>query len=107
MSLDFGLVDDHDEDSDLIFSRNITHNLAEMASEAGVYDALWCSRNKRAKDIIPTLEVGYIRLRISPFYFAQYEAPNGWGQYKHLLKFVKECLTACKEDPEATIWISK
>lgn len=30
-----------DDEEDEVYSRNITHNLNTMASEAGVYDALW------------------------------------------------------------------
>lgn len=111
MSLDFWLEPpsyiDIDHGSMDCLSKNITHNLVEMADKAGVYDALWCSEGKRAGEIIRSLEIGYTRLRLNPEYFKQFNAVNVWGLYEHLLEFVKDCLDLCRNNPEYIICISK
>lgn len=89
-----------------VYSRNITHNLGAMASKAGIYNCLWRPEEndfKYAAEIIPALEKGLADLIARPEYFAQFNAANGWGMYKHFVPFVREILDACKEYPHAEI----
>jgi hypothetical protein len=81
-----------------------------MAKEAGIYYALWRPEEKgykNAKDIIPILEDGLVKLKADPDYFKQFDAENGWGTYKHFVPVVKEYLEACKQYPSAEITVSR
>ena len=109
MSLDFYLQYKEDGQEIEVFDRNITHNLGEMASKAGIYYALWRPNEKgwkRAKDIIPILEKGLKKLKAKPKYFEKFNAPNGWGMYEHFVPFVEAVLEACKKYPNSVIYCS-
>jgi hypothetical protein len=93
-----------------VFDLNITHNLAEMAQEAGVYKALWRPEDigaKYARDLIEPLKIGLMLLKKDPKHFEKYNPVNGWGEYTHLLWFVENYLKACKGYPEAEIEVSR
>lgn len=103
MSLDFSL---EAMQPCIVFDRNITHNLGEMANKAGVYNALWRTKEsgfETAQEIIPALKEGLDLLLQKPDEFKKYNPENGWGNYDNLVEFVKETLKACKEYPEAKI----
>ena len=103
MSLDFYLMRTQPTE---VFSRNITHNLTRMASAAGIYDALWHPENlkvTRAEQLIEPLAKGLALLEADPAKFKQYNAPNGWGMYEHFVPFVRACLEACREFPDAEV----
>ena len=129
MSLDIYLKDPTStyETSDLYWA-NITHNLGEMASEAGIYEALWRPYKLRedfkeweeyaadeyefeekcvikAVDIIPILEKGLADLKARPEHFETFNSPNGWGMYHNFVPFVEKYLNACKEYPQSIIKI--
>lgn len=94
------------EESERIYSANITHNLGNMADEAGIYYALWRPEEigkTKAGEIVELLEKGLADLKARPEHFETFNAPNGWGTYKHFVPFVEKYLAACKEYPEATI----
>ena len=116
------------DENDQVYWANITHNLGKMASEAGIYEALWrphrlklnyveCNYEAEckfenenpstAKDIIPILEKGLADLKARPQHFERFNASNGWGLYEHFVPFVEEYLKACKEYPEAEISCSR
>lgn len=118
------------EHLECLYSANITHNLNEMADEAGIYDALWRphrlvdgynipegehdaeyefekSVTIQAKDIIDIVEKGLVDLKNRPEHFKQFNSPNGWGLYKNFVPFVEKYLEALKEHPEAIIKISR
>jgi hypothetical protein len=93
-----------------VFDANITHNLIDMATMAGIYDACWQPNAicvKTAKDIIPLLEEGLRKLKERPGYFRQFDSPNGWGKYENFVLWVERYLVACKENPDAEIQVSK
>jgi len=118
-------------DNEEVYTDNITHNLGQMAAEAGIYEALWRPHRLRegfqalrkhdyeaeykfeeaqviiASDIIPLLEKGLADLKSRPDYFEAFNAPNGWGLYKHFVPFVEKYLEACKAYPEALIKVSR
>ena len=117
------------EQEEIVFNANITHNLGQMANRAGIYEACWrpyqlhpdyveLNDNEKeydfeeshpmlAKDIIEKLEKGYNDLKNNPTLFKQFDSPNGWGLYIHFLPFVEKYLEACKEYPDAQINTSR
>jgi hypothetical protein len=106
MSLDFYL---ERTQPTTVFSRNITHNLTKMASEAGIYKALWKPNESgyyKAEQIIPILLKGLELLEGDPERFQKFNSPNGWGMYEHFVPFVKAVLEACEEYPDADIAVS-
>lgn len=103
MSLDFSLYAMRETE---VFDGNITHNLTEMADACGLYAVLWRpSENgfKTAREIIPLLEKGLHELQDNPYKFKQFNAPNGWGEYGDFVRFVRDVLVACRENPDARI----
>jgi len=140
MSLDVDLIKEkwvsydkgktHTIEYENIYNANITHNLAEMAGRAGIYEALWRPHRLKpdynipekdydaewefednsttfAKDIIPLLERGLADLKSRPEYFEQFNSSNGWGTYKHFVPFVEEYLNACKKHPDSIVKVSR
>jgi len=100
------------EDRDEYYSSNITHNLGQMAQEAGIYEALWRPEEMNpparfARDISDILSRGLKDLESRPEHFKQFNASNGWGTYKHFVPFVREYLNACLEFPDAEISVSR
>lgn len=112
-----------------VYDANITHNLGTMASEAGIYEALWRPYQLKpeyvhdddykvemafeesvttiASEIIPVLEKGLADLKARPEYFKTFDSPNGWGTYKHFVPFVEKYLNACKKYPDALVSVSR
>jgi hypothetical protein len=106
MSLDVSLY----IDEECVYDANITHNLNTMTDNAGIYKHLWRPDElniKQAKELIDPLTFGLEYLKKEPEYFEQFNAPNGWGLYKHFVPFVEKYLNACKEYPNAIINISR
>lgn len=102
MSLDIDLI----VDGECAWSRNITHNLNDMADKVGAYDHIWRADEvgiKYAKD-----NIGNLRQALSMFY-AEYDdltklnPSNGWGTLDGLIEFTKAYLEACIEYPDAEI----
>jgi hypothetical protein len=107
MSLDFYLLEEKPVE---VFTANITHNLAEMADAAGIYEPLWrpeAHGYKRARDIIDVLENGLTAQTTRPEHFKSFDAPNGWGTYAVFVGFVEEVLEACRSNPDAIIESSR
>lgn len=119
-----------EQETNEIYSANITHNLGTMANKAGIYEALWRphrlkegynipennheaewkfeDENKTtAKDIIPFLEKGLTDLKARPEYFKTFNPSNGWGTYEGLVRFVENYLNACIEYPDADVEVSR
>lgn len=93
-----------------VYWRNITHNLGEMANQAGCYEALWRPDEHGlffAEQLIPFLEAGLTRLKADPRYFKSFNPKNGWGNYDGLIAFIEEYLVACKENPTAKVHVSR
>jgi len=107
MSLDVSLFN---LPSQYVYDANITHNLAPMASAAGIYNALWHPEEinaTHAKHIIEILRIGLIDLKLRGNYYVKYNAENGWGKYEHFVPFVEDYLNACIENPESEIIVSR
>ena len=103
MSLDVYLRDDADN---LIYTRNITHNLGKMAAEAGIYACLWRPEEHgitHARQIIEPLEKGVALLATQKAKFEEFNPPNGWGMWEHFLPFCADYLQACRDNPDAKV----
>ena len=93
-----------------VFEANTTHNLIPMADAAGIYEVLWIPEEigiTHARQLIEPLRAGLARLRASPEHFAQFNAPNGWGQYQNFVPWVAAYLEACEASPDATVTVSR
>ena len=89
-----------------VYTANITHNLNNMADEAGIYQHLWRPDEidiKKAKDLIEPLKDGLALLQSDPERFKAFNPSNGWGDYEGLVSFVGGYLTACYWFPEADV----
>jgi hypothetical protein len=98
------------EDGEEVYWRNITHNLGKMASEAGVYQAMWRPEEQgwtKASELVEPLKSGLEQLRSDPDRFKAFNPENGWGSYEGLVEFVESYLSACIEYPEADVSVSR
>ena len=89
-----------------VYSRNITHNLNDMAEDAGIYKHLWRPDEidiTKAAQLIKPLKEGLARLKAEPKRFKKFNPSNGWGDYDGLVDFVKDYLAACEANPEANV----
>jgi hypothetical protein len=89
-----------------MFSANITHNLADMATAVGVYSFLWYPEKsgiKKAAQLIKPIEKAVDLLEKHPDEFKKYEAKNGWGTYDDFLIWLKEVRDACEIYPDAEV----
>ena len=115
MSLDVDLYIDVDVGTDkpyqvLLYSFNITHNLAKMAYKCGLHDYMWAIEElgfKQAKDLIEGLEEGIKELKARPEFYSKYNPKNHWGDYEDLVNVASEFLEACKSFPKANISVSR
>lgn len=105
MSLDVYL----EVDGDVVYSRNITHNLNKMAGKAGIYYHLWRPDEigiTKADQLIDPLLTGYCRLIREKIDMELLNSPNGWGKYEHFLPFVSDYIEACAMYPDADVKVS-
>jgi hypothetical protein len=90
-----------------IFWQNYTHNVTPMWAKAGVYDALYMSDGRTAKEYVDALEHGVADMVAKPAEYISLNANNGWGTYDTALPWLQKVLIAFKENPEAVIRVSK
>jgi hypothetical protein len=100
-----------------VYSRNITHNLNEMASQVVVdennltlYDILWKPEEygfTHARTIVGYLDEGWNILMSDPEFFKQFDPENGWGSYEGLCDFVYTYRHACWANMDAELKVSK
>ena len=98
------------EESEIVYSANITHNLNSMADEAMLYNCLWRPDEHgitKAEQLIPLLTTGLAFLKSDPERFKEFNPKNGWGDYHGLCQFVADYLVACKEYPSADVSVSR
>ena len=90
--------------------QNITHNLAEMADEAGIYDILWRPEEngiKLAEQLIEPLRQAIREMEKDPARFSAHNADNGWETYKDFLPWLEELLAVCIEHPDGKVSASR
>lgn len=101
MSLDIWLSIDIDTGGkDLyqieLYWANITHNLVPMWDKAGVYDALYNSDYKQAREIVDQLKAGVIGMEEKPNEYIALNPSNEWGSYDDALPWLRKFLAACE-----------
>jgi hypothetical protein len=107
MSLDLYLIE---ERPTTVFEWNITHNLMDMAREAGVCDMLWSPKEAgiaTAEQLIYPLRDAIAAMKADPARFKAHNPENGWGTYDGFLKALGEILAACEESPGASIRVTR
>ena len=113
MSLDVYLVPNkcpHCGRADEGFSQNITHNLANMADEAGVYGVVWRPEENgitTARQLIEPLRKAIANMKADPKRFKKHNSRNGWGLYEHFLPWLEKYLQACEKMPDAIVSVSR
>lgn len=93
-----------------VYDANITHNLTEMAGEAGIYEPVWRPEENQiteASQLIPILEQGIKKMKDDPAHYKQFDSPNGWGVYEDFVPWLERYLDACREYPKAAIYVSR
>jgi len=98
------------DDPDEVYSDNITHNLNEMAAEAGIYKALWYPEEvgiTTAKQLIEPLSKGLELMKREPERFIALNPLNGWGSYDIFVPWIERYLNACRKYPNAIVEVSR
>lgn len=98
------------EEDHCAYAANITHNLARMAAQANLHDALWYPDEhgyETAGSLIEPLERGLALLKSDPDRFSAFNPDNGWGDYEGLVGFVEAYLAACRRYPVAKVRVSR
>ena len=89
-----------------IFDANITHNLATMAHEAGIYECLWRPDEcgiEVAGDLIEPLQAALAAMKKEPSRFIALNPQNGWGSYAAFLPWIEALLEAARKHPLAKV----
>lgn len=100
----------HQEKEQWVFDANITHNLAGMAREAGIYYECWRPDEieiTQASQLIEPLRAGIGLMKADPPRFEKHNNPNGWGLYKNFVPWLERYLAACEQYPEAHVSVSR
>ena len=98
------------QESNEVYWANITHNLNNMAKDAGIYEALWRPEEigiSKAGQLVEPLTQGLALLKSDPARFEKFNPSNGWGSYDALVRFVEKYLAACVEYPQAEVYASR
>ena len=96
--------------TDTVFDANITHNLNDMAAEAGIYEHLWRPEEigiTKAAQLIEPLRKGVALMKADPERFQKHNPKNGWGSYDIFVPWIEKYLAACEEYPEADVSASR
>jgi hypothetical protein len=119
MSLDVDLMVTHPTSllPTSVYSQNITHNLGKMATQVflsngmTLYDVLWRPDEQEnlliASDISDLLDEGWNILLSDPEKFKKFNPENGWGSYEGLCDFVYKYRNACRNYPNADLYVSR
>ena len=115
-----------EEKQEDVYSANITHNLGKMATEAGLYEALWRpyqlkegydipeddynaeykfegDNPVKAYEIIEKIEKGLEDMKARPKHYEKFNSSNGWGMYHNFVPWIEKYLKALKEYPESFV----
>lgn len=97
-------------ETDEVFQANIKHNLGKMASEAGMYEALWRPEEigiTKARGLIEPLSIGLSLMKREPSRFIALNPSNGWGSYDGFVPWIEQYLAACCRWPDADVSVSR
>jgi hypothetical protein len=93
-----------------VWEDNITHNLREMAQEAGIYMHVWRPEEigiTHAHQLIAPLEAAAELMRKDPARFEKHNPPNGWGSFTGFRVWLYGYIAACKQYPHAEVHASR
>jgi len=94
-----------------LWHSNLTHNLGDMAAEAGLYEAVWRPDEhgiRHARQMLPVLRAGLRKLVRSPGKYRPMAAEYaGWGTYDRLVDVLKAYRAACVDYPDAEVHVSR
>jgi hypothetical protein len=93
-----------------LYNANITHNLAEMATAAGIYRWLWRPEElgvKTAQELIEPLARAIHDMKSEPDFYKKHDSPNGWGTYDDFVPWLEKYLQACELYPESLVSVSR
>lgn len=129
MSLTIYIQKTKEEDSEVLFRQNITHNLNYMAEAAGLYEAMWRPYRLHkdykytfsveeeyefensveiiASSLLPVLMNGYRELLMNPDEYKKYNPENLWGDYDGLVRVVSDYIVAINEYPNGYVFVSR
>lgn len=96
--------------SDQLHWQNITHNLNQMAAEAGIYQHVWRPEEmgiNTAGELVEPLRNGIALMESDPDRFSAFDAPNGWGLYVNFVPWLRQYLKACEANPSALVRVSR
>jgi len=96
-----------EDEEEILFRSNYTHNVCPMWVKAGVFEALYESQGATAGDLVGTLERGVEHMEANSQEYEPLNPENGWGCYERALVFLREYMEACKAYPEARVYISR
>jgi hypothetical protein len=98
------------KETEEFYEANITHNLAPMADEAGIYEYLWRPEEIgiiKAAQLIEPLRSGLELLKRDPKRFEIFNPDNGWGSYSDFVPWVENYLNASIKYPDADVSVSR
>lgn len=90
----------------VVWERNITHNLVDVAKAVGIYMDVWRpgeAGHHTAADVLPGLERGLALLKENPGAYRHLEPSNGWGTVDGFIGALESYVAACKQWQHATI----
>lgn len=93
-----------------VYEANITHNLVPMAKEARIYSHLWRPDEigvTKAAELIEPLKQGLAMMKSDPERFKAHNPPNGWGTYDGFVRWLEDYISACIENPDADVRVSR
>lgn len=82
---------------------NLTHNLAPMAREAGLFWLWRLDDPCPAGWLVPALEAPLENLKARPEHYKALNPPNGWGSYEGLVEVLEDLLNNCRGTPGAQV----
>lgn len=98
------------DETDVVFDANVTHNLAGMAEEAGIYKHLWRPEEMgvtKAGDLVEPLARAIRLMKDDPKRFRAHNPENGWGDYGGFVPWLEKYLVACATYPDADVRVSR
>lgn len=93
-----------------LFWANITHNLRDMAMEAGIYGVVWRPEENGveiAADLVEPLRDAVADMRARREHYEKFNAANGWGTYENFVPWLQRYLEACERHLGATVEASR
>lgn len=110
MSLDLRLTANVDGNTVELYDCNITHNLTDMAEDAGIYKAVWRPEEidlEKAGQAAPIIKKGLELLKSDPNRFKAFNPENGWGDYDGFVNFLDDLVENMEKFPSADIEASR